>query len=325
MPYHHLRALAGPPLALTALLLTAPLAGASDDHCAGNCPDGRPQVMTLRSTGEDGSATNHHRDPTKVSCEGDPMFAPEVFITASDKADPNAANAKIWFQGLVALGETFHINAANEGLTRLSSETWVHIDGLDGSRLQVVRFHTSCSQPLFHGDQFGSLRLEACLSECADDPAVPYCFADQGDCPCGLDYPGGGCPNTSGAGGVLEATGTSSVASDDLRFHAYQLLPNQFGLYFMGRAQIRGMFGGGLRCVGAGGLEIFRFPVEPISADGTLDLGPGIAQYTLDNFLPTGHILAGDTWNFQVWYRDPATDCSLEFNLTNGVSITFTP
>ena len=38
-----------------------------------------------------------------------------------------------------------------------------------------------------------------------------------------------------------------------------------------------------------------------------------------------GSIVAGETWNFQAWYRDPQGPCGGFFNLSNAVSVTFTP
>jgi hypothetical protein len=95
-----------------------------------------------------------------VECEGDPMGASPVVILATNKHDPDDPHAKIWFSGQVGIGSTFDIDARSAGATRLGGNTYVHLFDLQGNPLQSVKFHTSCSQPLELGDQFGSLVLE---------------------------------------------------------------------------------------------------------------------------------------------------------------------
>ena len=71
----------------------------------------------------------------------------------------SCGDCKEFFDGTVALNTTFVADSANAGAGRLSSNTFVHIYDLSGNLLQTVGFHTSCSQPLFTGDQFGSILL----------------------------------------------------------------------------------------------------------------------------------------------------------------------
>ena len=72
----------------------------------------------------------------------------------------NDPNAKIWFEGTVDLSTPFLIDATNDGETKLKAETHVFIYTSDGQTLlQTIEFHTSCSQPLGAGDQFGSLLM----------------------------------------------------------------------------------------------------------------------------------------------------------------------
>ena len=85
-----------------------------------------------------------------------------MFIRASDKEKPDDSKAKVWFEGLVDRSNgVFNIDATNAGEDKLKSNTWVLIfDSRGGRLLQKINFHTSCSQPLAVGDQFGSLILE---------------------------------------------------------------------------------------------------------------------------------------------------------------------
>jgi len=128
-----------------------------DDLCAGHV---KPLVLTMKYTGEGEDALYHSQDPKKVSVVGNPNFASPVYIIANDKADPNDSKAKVWFDGIVTLNSTFDINAANGGEKHLKADTYVHIFDESGTvLLQSIKFHTSCSQPLSLGDQFGSLVL----------------------------------------------------------------------------------------------------------------------------------------------------------------------
>jgi hypothetical protein len=76
-------------------------------------------------------------------------------------------------------------------------------------------------------------------------------------------------------------------------------------------------FGDGLRCVAG---PFCRLPVT--SFDTT-----GAASFALDVDAPPDpscRITAGDTWFFQLWYRDPAAGGS-GFNLSDGLRVGFCP
>jgi large repetitive protein len=141
--------------------------------------DEKPSRLIFEYTGESCSATSHNQDPSKVSCNGNPNFSPTVLIIANDNSNPASGN--IWFSGQVGLNETFTINSANKGLTKLSTETFVHIYNAAGTvLLQSLRFHTSCSQPLSAGNQFGSIVLMSFVGEdggaCGEPANGGLCF-----------------------------------------------------------------------------------------------------------------------------------------------------
>jgi hypothetical protein len=153
------------------------------------------------------------------------------------------------------------------------------------------------------------------------DFTSPYCFS--GPCPCGNDSVLAGCRNATGEGALLTACGTTSVAVDDLLLNADDLPPSQFGLFYMGAAATDLPFGDGRRCVGAGGSGTYRyFPLQNSGADRRITLGPGIVAHSL-GFATPGRIDAGETWHFQVWYRDPQGPCGSAYNLSNGIEILF--
>lgn len=117
------------------------------------CNAGKPATLTMTYTGEDCSATSHDQDEDKVNCSGDPALASPVHIVAFEGND-------VFFDGMVDLGSTFVIDAALAGEDDLKSKTFVDVFDATGKLLQSIEFHTSCSQPLLVGDQFGSLRLD---------------------------------------------------------------------------------------------------------------------------------------------------------------------
>ena len=124
-------------------------------------------------------------------------------------------------------------------------------------------------------------------------------------------------PNSVGSGALMCSTGSASVAANDLVLVCSGLPVNQFGIFFYGPNQIQAAFGNGFRCVGG---STQRLPV--LSSRGT-----GTLSYALDNTNPpsaSGQISAGQQWNFQCWYRDPAGGGS-SFNLSDGHAVLFLP
>lgn len=126
------------------------------DQCAG---DQRIAQLTLRYTGDGPDATTHSQESRRVTVFGDPAEATPVRILVTNKSDPNDSKARIFFDDLVVLGESFTPRASAAGSTRLSRDTRFFVYAMDGELLQFVKFRTECTQPLFIGDQFGSLQL----------------------------------------------------------------------------------------------------------------------------------------------------------------------
>ena len=120
----------------------------------------KPRLLTMLYTGD--NVVDHYQDDGKVVVTGDPMFAMPVRIIASEKEN---GDGKIYFDGMVNVGETFVIDAALAGDSELRSETWVTVYDANGNVLQSIKFHTSCSQPLTIGDQFGSVQLVGFLDK----------------------------------------------------------------------------------------------------------------------------------------------------------------
>jgi len=121
----------------------------------------KAQKLTMKYTGSDCNATSNGQDPGKTSCTDFDTLTNPAHIIASTKADLTDSKNKTWFDSggvNVAVGDSFDIDAATAGENKLKANTFVQIFD-NGNLLQVVEFHTSCSQPLVIGDVFGSLEL----------------------------------------------------------------------------------------------------------------------------------------------------------------------
>lgn len=130
----------------------------------------------------------------------------------------------------------------------------------------------------------------------------------------GVNY----CTSTGNSGGgpaILTATGSASIAANNLVLRAAPVPANSNGLFYCGPTQTQVPFGDGFRCVAGSTL---RLGIVAASG-GALTTG---VNYTLPPAL--GAIVPGSIWNFQVWFRDVAAAGAL-FNLSNGLRIQFTP
>jgi hypothetical protein len=97
-------------------------------------------------------------------------------------------------------------------------------------------------------------------------------------------------------------------------------------LLFMGGGTTQVPFGDGRLCVAsAGQMVIQRYPAVLSDASGTAAFGPGLRTHALSHFPRVGQLVPGTTWNFQVWFRDPAGPCATVTNLSNALSVTFRP
>lgn len=144
-----------------------------------------------------------------------------------------------------------------------------------------------------------------------------FCFGDGSGavCPCGnLGGPEEGCANSSGFGALLTSSGSNSATADDLVLTGSQLPPGVPALFFSGTSVIAGgaLFGDGLRCAGG---QLTRIEVAFADAGGLAATSPGIAA-SLGATPGTQSIL-------QLWYRDPAGPCGVQFNLSNAIDLTW--
>ncbi len=153
-----------------------------------------------------------------------------------------------------------------------------------------------------------------------------FCFGDgsAGPCPCGNSGPSGrGCINSRNVGALLSTLGSTSVSADDLQLATSAMPTNQSCMTFTSPSSVHGWpFGDGRRCVTG---QISRLQVRNSGLDGTALYGPGLVSYASANFIGANHLVAGATFGFQTWYRDPAGPCGASTNVSSGVQVTFTP
>lgn len=162
------------------------------------------------------------------------------------------------------------------------------------------------------------LNANSIPDDCEGAGSVAYCFGDGSGpaCPCAnTGATGHGCANSAGGGTRMFKVGSTSVLADDLEFYSVGAPPSEFGLYFLGLNQTASPFGDGLRCVGQIRL---RYAVQQSSPAGVFHQ-PNVIS--LASFLAP----VGSTRHFQNWHRDIAGPCGSGVNMSNGLSVTFTP
>lgn len=176
-----------------------------------------------------------------------------------------------------------------------------------------------------------------------------YCFGDGGvtlgatvctPCPCGNDNAPGsktGCINSAGTGARLIASGIASITADTLRFEVAGANVSTFGVLLSApsRLPLMGTCMGagiapinldGLRCIGGG---IARNGARPSDSSGNIGFttnGWGPPNGPTGGLLSFGGLIACQTRQFQVFYRElPTAQCMTGQNTTQGVQIIVTP
>lgn len=193
---------------------------------------------------------------------------------------------------------------------------------MGGTDTTVHRLHRANGFVKGTFQNFFSVDAVALLEE--TEPGTGYCHGIAGACPCGNMDGEAGCANSDGVGALVEGQGTASVSADDLVLNVTNLAPDSFARFYMGAGNPQLPFGDGLLCAGPGGYSVLRFPVFVSGPNGSGNLS-GIVAHAQANFPAQGQIFAGNTWNFQVWYRDPTGPCGGTVNTSNAYSVTFLP
>ena len=128
-------------------------------------------------------------------------------------------------------------------------------------------------------------------------------------------------PNSATSGAILSATGSVSVAANDLVLASIGQPVGSPGLFYYGGGTLQAPFGDGFRCVAISGGGVQRlFPFQTTGAAGVMT-----HSVNYDNVMTASvRITPGSTWYFQSFYRDPAAG-GAGFNFSDGLAITFEP
>ena len=141
------------------------------------------------------------------------------------------------------------------------------------------------------------------------DPGTPpVCTTPTGFCVA--------AQNSTGGGALMSWSGSTSCLTNDLHLVTFGAPADKICLFLFGQdTSIMVPFGNGTRCLNT---PLYRLPVTRTNSFGDAD-------WPLDvNNLPSGPIVSGQTWGFQLWYRDPAAG-GANFNSSDGLAVTFCP
>jgi len=124
-------------------------------------------------------------------------------------------------------------------------------------------------------------------------------------------------PNSASfTGAVMGYGGSNFIHNNNFILFGFNAPPNKSGIFFYGLTQTNVPFGNGRRCVAN---PFYRLPLVTSSQFGDFEFDLNL------NSLPAGGaIAAGQTWNFQCYFRDPAAGGAL-FNATDGLSVPWCP
>lgn len=138
--------------------------------------------------------------------------------------------------------------------------------------------------------------------------------------PIGTNYCGPANLNSTGQSAVMSAFGSETAGNNDVRIDASGTATNQFSMFVNSQAQGFVMPPGsqGNLCL-SGAIGRYNQSLIHTGAAGIASL-----QLDLTNTPTPGGLYAiqpGETWNFQLWFRDQNSGPTSNF--TDGVSITF--
>ena len=140
----------------------------------------------------------------------------------------------------------------------------------------------------------------------------------------GTNYCSPAVTNSSGLPGSIGASGTTTVANNDVTLIVNDLPQNSFGFFLTSRSQgfVTGPGGslGNLCLGGAIGRYVGPGQIKNSGSAGSFDLVLDL----MSTPTPTGlvQVLPGETWNFQCWFRDAVGGMAVS-NFTDGLEIAF--
>ncbi|TDJ70863.1 MAG: hypothetical protein E2O39_09345 [Planctomycetota bacterium] len=123
--------------------------------------------------------------------------------------------------------------------------------------------------------------------------------------------------NSTGAVSTISASGSDSISANDLVLTAGNM-PDQPGIFIAGPAAGQIPFFNGFLCIDVNGLQ--RFSDAATASGGVITEAVDLATSA-----PGGlNVMAGSSYFFQRWYRDPAAGGG-NANFSDGIEIAYTP
>jgi hypothetical protein len=126
--------------------------------------------------------------------------------------------------------------------------------------------------------------------------------------------------NSTGAFGVLGASGSLTASSNAFVLTASALPPQQFGYFIGGRFQGFIPQPGGSQGNLCLSIPLARF-IASLQSSGAGGVMTHQVDLTAIPLTPPVAVVAGETWNFQAWYRD--ANPGPTSNFTTALSATF--
>ncbi|MEM8713015.1 MAG: hypothetical protein AAGG01_18845, partial [Planctomycetota bacterium] len=130
--------------------------------------------------------------------------------------------------------------------------------------------------------------------------------------------------NSTGFAATIAGFGSPNVATNDLTLRAASLPAFSFAFFITSQTQgfvaNPGGSSGNLCLTGSVGRFVGPGQIQQAGTGGTIELMVDLTQIPQPNGLVSA--LAGETWNFQAWYRD-AVGGTPTSNFTDGISIDF--
>ncbi|MEL6904651.1 MAG: hypothetical protein AAFP22_04555 [Planctomycetota bacterium] len=132
-----------------------------------------------------------------------------------------------------------------------------------------------------------------------------------------------GEPNSSTDGARLFARGSDVATDNNLQLRLTNTPQNVFSLYFtsQGTARFTPAGSDGVLCITDANIARFNDSLATTDISGARTYTPDLANILFQNAgtATLVSVMAGDTFNFQVWYRDGATTS----NFSDAISVTF--
>jgi len=141
----------------------------------------------------------------------------------------------------------------------------------------------------------------------------------------GTSYCGPAVANTTGSAATIRGNGFAAVATNNLTLEASGMPANQFGFFLTSMSQGLVLNPGGsqgnLCLTGTIGRYVRAGQIKNSGATGAFELPLNL------NMTPAGSVFvaigAGETWNFQAWFRDIGPVGQPWSNFTDGLTVTF--